>query len=147
MTRPRSLLLAGFAIALAGCTPAALAGLLGFASAAAPVAASAIDLASAQMQRAQQLAPGLSPARPDDAAILAELVARLDTLDACQANATAAISPDAGPTDAAKTTAALIDAAAALRGLVDAIAKAQPAPLPSTVLPSIDAGAPAKGSS
>ncbi len=102
---------------------------------AAPIAADAIGAYETQLQRAQQLAPGLSPTRPSDAALLDEIVRRLDTLDACQANAAAAIAFDAGATDSTRTTSALIDAAAALRGLVDAIAKAQAAPLPSSVLP------------
>lgn len=127
-------------LGLTGC--AALPGLAAAFGMAAPVV-TAIDQ---QLQRAQALAPNLSPDRADDVALLAELVARLDAVDRCQANATAAISTDAGTTTAEKTTAALIDAAASLRGLVDAIAKAQPAPLSPVVPSTLDAGAPVKGS-
>jgi hypothetical protein len=113
--------LAFYGTCAAGC--AALPAIASIFGAAVPVV-TAIDQ---QLRRAQVLAPTLSPDRPDEAALLGEIVRRLDTLDACQANATAAIAPDAGASDAARTTAALIDAAAALRGLVDAIAAAQPA--------------------
>ena len=113
---------------LSGC--AALPGLAAALGVAAPVV-SAID---AQLQRAQQLAPGLSPQRSDDAVLLAEIVRMLDAYDSCEAAKNAALAPTA-PSDTARTTQALLDGAAALRGLVDAVRAAQPAPLPSSVLP------------
>lgn len=127
--------LAFYATVAGGC--AALPAIAAIFGAAAPVV-TAID---AQLQRAQALAPGLSPTRPEDAAILAELVRRLDALDACEASAHAVIAPDARPADAASRRQALIDAAAALRGLVDALDVAQPPPLPASVLPFVDGGA------
>jgi hypothetical protein len=123
--------LAFYGTCAAGC--AALPAIASIFGAAAPVV-TAIDQ---QLQRAQQLAPNLSTDRPDEAAFLAEIVRRLDAVDQCQANASAALAPYAGPGDATRATAALIDAAAALRGLVDAIEAAKPAPPPR-----LDAGQP-----
>ena len=128
---------------LSGC--AALPGLAAAFGMAAPV----VEAFGTQLQRAQALAPGLSPQRPDDAALLAELVRRLDAFDYCQANAQAALAPAASaaasaasaasPSDAARTTSALLDAAEAIRGLVDAVRAAQPAS-PAGVLPVSKAG-------
>ena len=116
---------------LSGC--AALPGLAAAFGMAAPV----VEAFGTQLQRAQALAPGLSPQRPDDAALLAELVRRLDTFDYCQANAQAALAPAASPSDAARTTSALLDAAEAIRGLVDAVRAAQS---PASALPASKAG-------
>ena len=119
---------------LSGC--AALPGLAAAFGMAAPV----VSAFGTQLQRAQALAPGLSPQRPDDAALLAELVRRLDNFDYCQANAQAALAPAASsasaPSDAARTTSALLDAAEAIRGLIDAVRAAQPAS-PASVLPLV----------
>jgi hypothetical protein len=124
--------LAFYGTCVAGC--AVLPAIASIFGAAVPVV-TAIDQ---QIQRAQQLAPNLSPDRPDEAALLGEIVRRLAAVDQCQANATAAIAPDAGAGDVARASDALIDAAAALRGLVDAIAAAQSA--------RADAGSPEGGS-
>lgn len=129
-------LLAFFAPLLAGCTGAALASILGIATAAAPVAVSALDAYAAT---ARTLAP---TAQPGDVAALAVLLAERDR---CTVAASSALMPpaaDAGLTDAALVLQALRDSIAATQALEAAVVRAIPPPPHASALPFEDAGAP-----
>lgn len=150
---PWALLLAP-ALALAACTPAALAGFFG---AAAPVVGDALGAYAAAARDAQRQA-GL---RADDPLVvalnstLAALHAAEDKLDAAKRPVECIepvpvgepLPPPAVNVDALAT--ALQDVAASNRAVVEALGKvkakkpkkAKPEPLPSSVLPMADAGA------
>ena len=121
------------ALAAGGC--AALPGLTAALGLAAPVVVSAIDAYTATARALS----GPSASTADVAAVAVALAER----DRCTLVASSALMPaaDAGPTDQQLVLAAVRDGIAATQALEQAIAHA--APLPSSVLPSTDAGAPA----
>ena len=135
MSLRRNVLAFMLPFALCGCP--AFAALLSGVSAVAPIAVSALDAYTAT---ARAIA-GPKASTDDVAAVAVALAER----DRCTVAASSALMPtaDAGPTDQQLVLQAIRDSIAATQALEQAVARALPAPLPSSVLPFIDAGSPA----